>query len=107
MFNETSYLEGIALTERRGGLGESKESIIARGCAKVSKGVFQCPDGSRVTPTESAEWGASSSGTLVRSDSTPNHCLPGESWVGAPVNQCMKAGVATAGGGGTGAGPMD
>lgn len=99
MFNETVYSDG---------LGESKESILARGCTKASKGVFRCPDGSTVTP-DSGYYSAAPGGDITRSvpTSSPNRCPSGQSWVGPPINQCMSAGSpSTTGSAGAGT-PID
>lgn len=95
MFFETSYDVGD-------GLGESKESIIARGCTKVSKGQFKCPDGSTVTP-DSGYFTAAPGGDITRTvpDTTTTtsgggKCPPGQYWVGPPISKCM----ADSGGGG-------
>ena len=70
-----------------GDLGESKESILARGCVKTKKGIFTCPDGSTVSPSSSGPAFTESPGGDITT--TASRCPPGQYWVGAPVNACM------------------
>lgn len=67
------------------GLGETKASVLARGCLKVRRGVFRCPDGSEIVPSDEVASGGGGSGSGPGgsgggyTDGDPIHA-PGETW---------------------------
>lgn len=90
------------------GLGETKASILARGCVKVRKRVFRCPDGSEVSPSDEVASPTPPSPTLPTiprgpQPAVPISCPPGQSWVLG--HGCLQIGTSSPGGGDTSAMP--